>query len=184
MLSKKEIRERVRELRRAHSPEVLKKWSEVICKKIAELSIYKNSTYIAFYFAKAGEVDLRSLIGKALLEGKKVYLPKTHLKEKKLTFHQIFSLSDLVPGPFGIMEPPPWNPEIEVEKLELIIVPGVAFDKEKGRVGYGGGFYDRTLVKTKALKIGVAFSFQIFEKLPLEAHDQRVDLVVTEIGVI
>ena len=64
------------------------------------------------------------------------------------------------------------------------MVPAIAFDVKKGRIGYGGGFYDRTLVKSRAFKIGVAFSFQIFQTLPLEAHDQKVDLIITEKGII
>ena len=184
MLSKKEIRRIVQELRKTYSSETLAIWSEEICRKIAKLPEYRKSTFIAFYFAKKGEVDLKSLIGRAFLTGKKVFLPKTHFTEKKLTFHQIFSFSDLVPGPFSLREPPLKNPSISPEKLELILVPGVAFDLKKTRIGYGGGFYDRVLSKTQALKIGVAFSFQIFEKLPSEAHDQNVDLIITERGII
>ncbi len=178
--SKKEIRKLIYTLRKKYSLKLLNKWSEKICRKIAELPVYKKNTYIAFYFAKTGEVDLKTLIGRAFLEGKKVFLPKTHLQEKILTFHQIFSFSELIPGAFDILEPPYQNPEIDIKKLELIIVPGVAFDMKKGRIGYGGGFYDRVLAKTKAFKIGVAFSFQIFEKLPLEPHDQKLDLIITE----
>ena len=106
------------------------------------------------------------------------------MQKKTLTFHQVFSFSELVPGPFNLLEPPYQNPEIDIKKLDLIFVPGVAFDIKKGRIGYGGGFYDRVLVKTEAFKIGVAFSFQIFKKLPLEAHDQRVDVIITEKGLI
>jgi len=123
-------------------------------------------------------------MGRAFLEGKKVFLPRVHLRNRELSFHQIFSLSDVVPGPFSLKEPPLENPSIPPEKLELILVPGVAFDVKKGRIGYGGGFYDRALVKSRAFKIGVAFSFQIFQTLPLEAHDQKVDLIITEKGII
>ncbi|WP_038056023.1 5-formyltetrahydrofolate cyclo-ligase [Thermodesulfobacterium hydrogeniphilum] len=182
--SKKEIRKLIYALRKKHSLELLNKWSKEICRKIAELSVYKKSTYIAFYFAKAGEVDLKILIGRAFLEGKKIFLPKTHLQERILTFHQIFSFSDLIPGSFNILEPPYQNPEIDIKKLELIFVPGVAFDMKKGRIGYGGGFYDKVLAKTKAFKIGVAFSFQIFDTLPLEPHDQKLDLIITEKEII
>lgn len=82
------------------------------------------------------------------------------------------------------MEPPSKNPELKPENFEIIFVPGVAFDLRKGRIGYGGGFYDKILRKTNAFKIGVAFSFQIFKKLPLEIHDQKVDIIITEKGII
>ncbi len=184
MQSKKQIRKIIQKLRKEYPFEILEKWSKEICKRVAEQNVYKKSSYIAFYFAKSGEVDLKFLIGKAFLNRKKVFLPKTHLKEKRLSFHQIFSFSDLVPGPFNILEPFWKNPEIDVNRLDVIIVPGIAFDFNKGRIGYGGGFYDRVLANTKAFKIGVAFSFQIFERLPLEPHDQKVDLIITESLII
>lgn len=151
-----------------------------ICEKIKNLKEWLFSQNIGFYSAIDKEVSLENLIGEAFLKNKRVFLPKTWLKERKLSFHQIFSLSDLKPGAFNILEPPVTAPSIEVSKLDLLFVPGVAFDLNKGRLGYGGGFYDRILSYTKALKIGVAFSFQIFDKLPLEEHDQKVDLVITE----
>uniref|UniRef100_A0A7V4JQZ1 5-formyltetrahydrofolate cyclo-ligase n=1 Tax=Thermodesulfobacterium geofontis TaxID=1295609 RepID=A0A7V4JQZ1_9BACT len=181
---KSQIRFSIFQLRKKYSSEILKDFSLQICKLIETFSQYKNSQKIAFYFAKDKEASLEYLIGKALLEGKKVYLPKTWLKEKTLTFHQIFSFSDLKPGPFGLLEPPLENPELKPENFEIIFVPGVAFDLKKGRIGYGGGFYDKILKKTKAFKIGVAFSFQIFESLPLEKHDQKVDIIITEKGII
>lgn len=181
---KSQIRNTVFQIRNQQSSEILKILSLQICKQIEEMPFYKKAKRTAFYFAKDKEASLEYLIGKAILEGKKVFLPKTWLKDKTLTFHQIFSFSDLKPGPFGLMEPPSENPELKPEKFEIIFVPGVAFDFKKGRIGYGGGFYDRILKNTKALKIGIAFSFQIFEKLPLEEHDQKVDMIITEKGII
>ncbi|PMP67003.1 MAG: 5-formyltetrahydrofolate cyclo-ligase [Thermodesulfobacterium geofontis] len=182
--SKSQIRIFIFELRKKYSSEILKKFSLQICKFIEGLPLYKKAKSIVFYFAKEKEVSLEYLIGKAFLEGKKVFLPKTWLEEKTLTFHQIFSFADLKPGPFELLEPPSKNPELKPENFEILFVPGVAFDLEKGRIGYGGGFYDKILCKTKAFKIGVAFSFQIFEKLPLEKYDQKVDIIVTEKGII
>lgn len=154
-----------------------------ICEKIKNLEVWATAQKIGFYSAINKEVNLESLIGEALLKNKKVFFPRTWLKERKLTFHQVFSLSDLKPGAFNILEPPVTAPLIEVSNLDLLFVPGVAFDLSKGRLGYGGGFYDRILSNTKAIKIGVAFSFQIFKKLPLEVHDQKVDWIVTEEGI-
>jgi 5-formyltetrahydrofolate cyclo-ligase len=182
--SKSYIRSSIFQLRKKYSSEILKNFSLQICKLIEIFPLYKKSQKIAFYFAKDKEVSLEYLIGKAFLEGKKVFLPKTWLEEKTLTFHQIFSFADLKPGPFGLLEPPFKNPELKPENLEIIFVPGVAFDLKKGRIGYGGGFYDKILKKTKAFKIGLAFSFQIFESLPLERHDQKVDIIITEKGII
>ncbi len=82
-------------------------------------------------------------------------------------------------GVFGIKEPPQKNPQISPEELELIIVPGVAFDFQKNRVGYGGGYFDRFLIKTRAYKIAPAFDFQIFNNLPVGPNDVKMDLIIT-----
>ncbi|MCS7278439.1 MAG: 5-formyltetrahydrofolate cyclo-ligase [Thermodesulfobacteriaceae bacterium] len=183
LISKSDFRKLVFQKRRKYSLLLWKENSLKICQKIRSLKDWLISQNIGFYSAIDKEVNLEELIGEAFLKNKRVFLPKTWFKEKRLSFHQIFSLSDLKPGAFKILEPPLSAPLIEVSQLDLIFVPGVAFDLYKGRLGYGVGFYDRVLAQTKALKVGVAFSFQIFERLPLEEHDQRVDLVVTEEGV-
>ena len=138
----------------------------------------------AFYMAKGKEVSLSKTIGKSFLEDIKVFLPKTWLKERKLTFHRVYSFSDLVPGPFGLLEPNPKNEEADLSSLEVILVPGVVFDVKGYRIGYGGGFYDRVLKETRALKVGVCYSFQLVESLPVEPHDVPVDLIITEDGII
>ena len=134
--------------------------------------------------AKGKEVSLSKTIGKSFLEDIKVFLPKTWLKERKLTFHRVYSFSDLVPGPFGLLEPNPKNEEADLSSLEVILVPGVVFDVKGYRIGYGGGFYDRVLKETRALKVGVCYSFQLVESLPVEPHDVPVDLIITEDGII
>jgi 5-formyltetrahydrofolate cyclo-ligase len=139
---------------------------------------------IAFYMAKGKEVSLSKAIGKSFVNGKKVYLPKTWPRERRLTFHRVYSFSDLVPGPFGLLEPNPRNEEADLGSLEVIFIPGLAFDVKGYRLGYGGGFYDRVLRETSALKVGVCYSFQLLESLPVEPHDVPVDLILTEDGII
>lgn len=181
-LQKSTFRELIRSLRKSYTRECLQRLSLIICKRIEKLSFYQKTQKIVYYYPKDREVSLLYLIGKAFLE-KKVYLPKTWVQQKKLTFHQVYSFSDLRPGPFGLLEPPVEHPKIELGDIELIFVPGLAFDLKGGRIGYGGGFYDRVLSQIKGKKIGVAFSFQVFNKLSLEPHDCKVDFLVTEKGV-
>ena len=141
-------------------------------------------TKLAFYMAKGKEVSLSTAIGKSFVNGKKVYLPKTWPRERRLTFHRVYSFSDLVPGPFGLLEPNPKNEEADLGSLEVMFIPGLAFDVKGYRLGYGGGFYDRVLRETSALKVGVCYSFQLVESLPVEPHDVPVDLILTEDGII
>lgn len=179
---KKSLRLHFKELRNRITEESWKEKSELISANFLSSSIYKSFTKICFYYPINREVDLRSALYRALDE-KEVYLPRVDPVNKKLTFHRIFDLNDLTPGPFNIPEPSKDRPEIDVRLLEVILVPGIAFDLRKGRLGYGGGFYDRVLSGYRGLKVGVAFTFQIIDELPLDDHDIRMDFIITEEGI-
>lgn len=177
------LRKYFKDLRSKVDPEIWRKSSSEICQILLKSQYYKKSKKIAFYSAINREVDLSLAMNVALRE-KEVYLPKTHLKERVLSFHRVFDLGNFKEGPFGILEPAEGLPEAPVDELDLILVPGLAFDRRRGRLGYGGGFYDRTLVGTTVLKIGIAFSWQIIDELPLEPYDIKMDLILTEKGWI
>ncbi|MCI4453421.1 MAG: 5-formyltetrahydrofolate cyclo-ligase [Thermodesulfobacterium sp.] len=170
--------------REALNEALVKDLSCKISQKIFKFLILQRFTKLAFYMAKGKEVSLSKAIGKFFVEGKKVYLPKTWLKERRLTFHRVYSFSDLVPGPFGLLEPNPKNEVADLGSLEVIFIPGLAFDVKGYRLGYGGGFYDRVLREMSALKVGVCYYFQLVESLPIEPHDVPVDLILTEDGII
>jgi 5-formyltetrahydrofolate cyclo-ligase len=181
---KTKLRSRFLAKRESLSEVIVKDLSCKISQKAFKFLLFQRSTKIAFYMAKGKEVSLSKAIGKSFVKGKKVYLPKTWLKERRLTFHRVYSFSDLVPGPFGLLEPNPKNEEADLGSLEVIFIPGLAFDVKGYRLGYGGGFYDRVLRETRALKVGVCYSFQLVESLPVEPHDVPVDLILTESGII
>ncbi len=176
------LRERFKKLRKALSEKDWIERSQIICNHLINSDFFKISQKIAFYHYINREVDLTPAMERALNEGKEVYLPKVHTEERRLTFHRIFDFRELSPGVYGIPEPPLKNPLIEADAIELILVPGLAFDLQKFRLGYGGGFYDRFLRTTKATKIGIAFSFQIVEALPFDSWDEKMDFILTEKG--
>lgn len=156
--------------------------------KLLKLSIYKEAKTIMFYHPVKGEVDLRGIIRKAFSE-KKVCLPVTDLASGQLKIYQISGLGDnLAKGAFGIKEPNKATAkEIDISQIDTIIIPGLAFDFKKNRLGRGGGFYDRFLSKISgsAKKIGVAFDFQVIKSLPVNLfQDQKVDIVVTDTRVV
>jgi len=99
-----------------------------------------------------------------------------------LTFH-LAALSDLVPGAFGLLEPPASFPVVPLTDLALIVVPGLAFDHALNRLGQGGGFYDATLPETPATRVGLAYELQRVPSLPTDPHDRPMDLLVTDLGV-
>lgn len=142
---------------------------------------FRRAEHIALYYGIASEVATRPLL-RAALKDKKVYLPKTEPAKKRMAFRRIRSLSkDLMKGPYGIMEPRLHCPERSVARMDLLIVPGVAFDRRGGRLGRGGGYYDRLLKKAKrVVKVGLCFREQLVKEVPMHAHDVRMDRVVTD----
>lgn len=180
---KAHLRQYFKELRNKLTEEDWKKKSKFINHNFLSSFLYRDFHRIAFYYPVNREVDLRPSLRRALDE-KDVYLPRTDLLNKCLTFHRVTDLEDLIPGPFGILEPRPYSPEIVVDNLEVILIPGIAFDRRKGRLGYGGGYYDRILSGYRGLKVGVAFSFQIVEEIDLEDHDIKMDFLLTEEGIL
>lgn len=109
-------------------------------------------------------------------------MPRLDLQAKRLQMIEIKAWNGLKPGAYGILEPA-FNPKRlgDPEKLDLAVVPGAAFDRDGGRLGRGEGYFDRFLKEAgRAYKIGLAFKFQLVEKVPSEAHDVRVDEVLTE----
>jgi 5-formyltetrahydrofolate cyclo-ligase len=148
-------------------------------------AVYRDATTVALFCSTFEEIDTENLIRHALKAGKTVRVPYIAGDEgkPKMALATIRDFDrDLVEGTFGILEPREELRGIEGEpEPDLILVPGVAFDERGGRVGRGKGFYDRFLEGRDAVKVGIAFEAQILrKKLPLEAHDQLLDGLVTE----
>lgn len=158
-----------------------KEKSLIINNKIKELSEYKNSNVIALYKSLPSEVDTTSLINDTINLGKIVVLPK--VEKEELKFYKINSLEDLfIKSNFGVEEPDGKETNyIDKKYIDLAIVPGVCFDKEKNRVGFGKGFYDRFLVNSNFMTIGICFEEQITkEMIYANEYDVKVDKVITE----
>lgn len=146
------------------------------------LSIEKIQTSSKFmlYVDFRNEVATREIISDLLYLGKEVYLPVTLKYEKKLIPKRIFSLDDLVFGAYGILEPRIDAPTIDNSLLDVVVVPGSVFDKNGYRTGYGGGYYDRFLENTDAIRVGVCFDFQLVDDVFPENHDKKMDFIITE----
>ncbi len=144
-----------------------------------------------FYVSFRSEVGTISLIEHAFKQGKQVAVPKVFRETQRLGFYRITSTDELVSGYNGIYEPVA-DADREVLNVNtgsidiIIAMPGIAFDTSGCRVGYGGGYYDRLLknVSSRTVRIALAYKIQVMEKVPVEPHDQRVNKIVTENGVI
>ena len=179
MLGKKEIRAEVKKRRREADEETLHEKSLQILERFRQLSAYKDASLLLAYVDAKREVETRLLMRCAWDDGKKVAAPRVD-GDGIMHFYYLRSLKDLEPGAFGIMGPRADCRICETEE-GLLLMPGVAFDEQGHRVGYGGGYYDRYLEKHPHLiHIALAFEFQIFPEVPSEKHDICPDLIVTE----
>lgn len=161
--------------------ELKEQWDTAILDKILKSEIYKNAEVIFTYVSFQGEVDTIKFIETALSQGKTLCVPKVLSKKEGMEAHKITNLADLEKSSYGILEPQNQSQLINPLDIDLLIMPGVAFDKHNGRIGYGGGFYDRFLKKIdpKAHKIALAYDFQIFNQIPMDEFDERVDFIIT-----
>ena len=155
---------------------------KIIKEKLKETKFYKNSTNIFIYIGFGSEIDTKEYIKEFLSEGKNVFVPR--IKDNIMEAVKIDSISDLVKNKYGIPEPSYnlYKTSDGSKNIDLIIVPGLAFDITGGRLGYGGGYYDRYLEdKFKNIpKIALAYDFQVINNVPTDKHDIRVDYIITE----
>ncbi len=180
---KKAIKAEMMTARDNHPPgEVVRKSLEIE-KRLLGLSDFGRAKTILFYASIKNEVQTLAAIKRALALGKRVVLPVTEHGSKELGLYELTSADELKAGHLGIPEPSR-SKKVDPADIDLIIVPGVAFDLHGDRLGYGIGYYDRLLKKTTAHKIALAFDFQVVPALPREEHDVRVDKIITESGVI
>ena len=204
-MNKKDVRKSVLAMRDSIPVEERVKYDAKIREYILTQSVYKEAQIILAYAGYRSEVDTLALIRQALEDGKHVFAPKVSGDE--MEFWQITALEDLREGYRGISEPaesisfPKWLAEQNnaADVYVMMWMPGAAFDRERHRIGYGKGFYDRYLCRQADLKeklwrecqmklhlttVALAFSCQMFEQIPYEPHDIKPDLLITEKEVL
>ena len=179
---KKRIRQTVLTRRQALSPSAVEQKSRVIQERVGALSEYISARILHSYVSsKDNEVDTHHLIQEALSQGKRVVVPVTEFAARVLRHVEIQSLEQLRPTRWGLLEPQGDDlQQVDISDIDLVLVPGLAFDRTGCRIGFGGGFYDRFLAEVKAPKIGLAYDLQIMDHIPSESCDVKMDKIVTE----
>ncbi|NIO41834.1 MAG: 5-formyltetrahydrofolate cyclo-ligase [Burkholderiales bacterium] len=182
--AKKAARRRVLALRDTLTGEARAQKSAIISARLVSLPEFVSARAVAGYVSFGTEFDTAAFLDAVLATGKRLLLPRVERESHRIQFHFVADLSDsLTPGPWGIREPDPSRcPAAPASNIDFMLVPGVAFTPQRARLGYGGGFYDAAIGTTRVgiPKVAAAFSVQIVDSLPVEAHDRRVDLIVTE----
>jgi 5-formyltetrahydrofolate cyclo-ligase len=188
---KEELRRRIVRGRVAEPDKEAKSWT--ILKKVFLLPQFQQARTVLFYVDAGSEVRTRPFIPRAMALGKRVAVPYCARDEEGQDVLRLFLLRDLEelePGAFGILEPKPdlrgrTERVLAAHEVDMVLVPGVVFDRRGGRIGHGWGYYDRLLrsVRPDCWLVGLAYESQVVEEVPMEPQDVFVDLVVTERAV-
>lgn len=186
-LVKKELRNKILAERDRLSESEREEKSCAILSNFIALEEVKKAEQIFIFVNFRTEVNTKPIISYLIAHNKKVIVPYTDIANKRLRLFYLNDINELKIGSYNILEPDPNTAkEAKEENIDLAVVPGSAFDVKGGRMGYGGGFYDRLLPKLRkdVLKIAVAFELQIVDEVPRGYYDQLIDMIVTEKRVI
>ena len=183
MNQKQSLRQKLLDLLKNQKEETRRKKSQIIQKRLFATSQFKAAKTVMFYCSFDGEVETGEMIKQAKDIGKHIAVPVT-MKDKKTMIPSLVENleQDLAVGPYGIPQPKPENQKtVNYDMIDLVVVPGVGFDRANNRLGRGQGYYDRflQLLPSTTPTIGLAFDFQVVDRLPdLETHDIPVSLVL------
>lgn len=179
-LSKKKLRSSLLLRLRKQPHQQQERKSRLIEKKLLRQEEFISSERIMFYLSLGGEVKTQSMIEKSRELGKEIYVPQCDLKKKTLSPYFLEKNSLLEAGPYNTLQPKKKR-RFPAEKLDLVIVPAVAFDRRGNRLGRGKGYYDRFLKDLPAgvKSIGLAFDFQILPRLPVQQSDVPVEKILS-----
>jgi 5-formyltetrahydrofolate cyclo-ligase len=183
---KKSLRRHLIKKRKNLSKNFVFENSKTIEEKLFGLVEFKQASTILFYVSYNNEVNTHQMIKKCLNNGKNVIVPISKKEDRSLILSKLNNWDDLKKGSYGILEPENDKiQEVPIDKIDLIIVPGVGFDESGSRIGHGKGYYDNLLKKSKnILCIGLAFEAQIEKYIPAERQDKPVNKIVTEKRII
>ena len=179
---KERLRQRCNAIRNGLGDEIRQRASQAICTHLAIWDIFLSSETILTYMPIRGEVDLRPLLMN--FSEKRWLLPRMVLGEEgRMVFHP-YEPKGLIRHSFGMDEPAPYLPQVSPAEVQLVLAPGLAFDRSGWRLGYGGGYFDRFLKDFRGVSVGVVYRALLLKALPHGKHDIPVNWLVTENGLV
>jgi 5-formyltetrahydrofolate cyclo-ligase len=182
MQDKPALRKELLKRREQIPPEVRKAKNRLIQERLLSCDEFRNAGIIFFFASFRTEVDTAELIKTSLSAGKRVVLPKVDTDRQQLLLYEIRDFGELAPGYMGIPEPSLQEKQMNINEVDLVIIPGAGFDAAGNRIGYGGGYYDRLLsgLQKHIPVFAPAYEEQIVDFLPSEPHDIKVRMIVTD----
>lgn len=192
-MTKEQIRAYQKELRAKLTGEERQDYNRAIRIKLQGTDAYRSCDRLFAFISFQSEIDTHEIIRQAFQDGKKIFVPR--VEGQHMEFYEIFALKDLIISRFGVPEPEGdqdrrfivEKKEPEVRGKNLMLMPGLAFDRLGQRIGYGAGYYDKYLAGNAAEcfhKIAIAYPFQIMTELPAEETDIRADEIITPVEII
>lgn len=182
-MKKEELRKINKQKRKELSLCEVKEKSEKAFKNFINSDIYKNAKVIMLYYPIGNETDTSYLFEKAVEDNKTVVFPVTDIETNEMTAVMADKNTKFSKGGYSVFEPCD-KKEFDKKLIDVVIVPGIAFDKIGFRVGFGKGCYDRFLDKTNAIKVGYCYDFQIVETILKDSFDIKMDYLVSESGMV
>lgn len=182
MAAKKSLRAQVLAARDAMLPEVRQAAAQAITTRLCQMPQYREAGTVLTYMSFGTELDTHAFFDRVLSDGKIAVLPRIDKPTKSLALHRVNGHADLVDGVWGIREPRADAPTLAIDAIDMVLMPGLAFDRSGNRLGYGAGFYDRLLSRSaeKPFRIAAALDCQIVDAVPVDAHDRPCHCVITE----
>ncbi len=179
-LAKEHLRKKFLELRRELTFETVWPLSAIIQDTLVGSALFSKASNIALYSSIENEVLTDEVFARGRLENKNIYYPRVLKGAQDLSFVPVSSLDELTPGAYDIREPGAVAEAIAPSELDLIVLPGVAFNKKGARLGFGKGYYDRALEGIKCPLVALAYDFQITDSIPTEDFDVPMEYIITE----
>lgn len=169
----------MKSMRKSLSADFICDASRAITDTLINIDDVKNAECIMIYLSSFNEPDTFGLLNLMQDSGKKIIVPVSDTDTFTITPSLITSVSDLIRGAYGIYEPSEIIP-VHINEIDVALIPGIAFSKNRDRLGFGKGYYDRFLAEFTGTKIGIGYDFQIRNNIPVSDHDVKMDLIVTE----
>lgn len=183
--AKEALRKRVAALRRSLVAQTRADYAAKMVELLVAQPAFVAARTVLAYSALRFEIDPRAAVERAWALGKTVALPRTLSETRALSLHAYHPGDALLEGGFVIQEPLPSAPQVDDQSVDLVLVPGLAFDARGHRLGFGQGFYDRVLPRlTRAVRVGLCYELSLLVEVPNAPHDAPVDFVITEKRVI
>lgn len=178
-MDKHELRIAMKQKRKDLTMQEITEKSNAIAMHLFSTTAYLNANCVMVYMDAFGEPQTCKIVEQCFKDGKSVVVPVSNTHTNTLSLSYIYSLDDLRVGAYGILEPKTYISALCTD-IDIILVPGIAFDLTGNRIGFGKGYYDRLLTESKAVKIGICYEFQINSPITPDTHDIPMDIIITE----